>query len=122
MRLLRAWPALVFCTASVAAWSAGTFSGPPPLPKRPHKSAAVHQGAGAAALLLKPLAVVPATNLIVWEYPASINPSNCWWDIQTSTDLQNWSVLVSNASGVTTVNWNKSEPLRVYRLSAKLSP
>ena len=113
----RALPSLVFCALCVSAWSIVTS--PPPLPtvKRPHKSAAVERGAGAKALIAPPpSAGVPVTTIIVWKYPASVNPSNLWWAIESSTDLRTWSVLVSNASGEATVNIKRSEPWK--RLTA----
>ena len=97
----------------------------PPKPKRPHKSAAVHQGAGAAALISKLSVIVPpspVTNTIVWQYPPGLVASNLWWNIEASTDLAHWSVLVSNASGASEVSVNKGAPLQVYRLSGRLSP
>ena len=114
-------PALVFCVLSYALYAVNAPPPLPPAPKRPHKSAAVHQGDGAAKLLVKPMvAVGPTTNTITWRY--DVNPSNYWWNIESSTDLKNWSVLISNASGVEAVNLKKSEALRAYRLSARVSP
>ena len=118
MNWKRALPGLVFAGLAYGLYAVNA----PPLPKRPHKSAAVHQGAGAAALIKPMVVTVPKTNVIVWQYPATINPSNYWWDIQTSTNLQTWSVLVTNASGEIVVTVKKTVPLQVYRLSAKLSP
>lgn len=94
----------------------------PPIPKANHRSASIHQGAAAAKLLIKPSIVTPRDTLIVWQYPPSINSSNYWWNIETSTDLKRWSVLVSNASGDASVTVGKSKPLRVYRLSGRLNP
>lgn len=95
----------------------------PPIPKLPHKSAAVHQGAGAKALIAPmPPPAVPVTNTFLWQYPAAINPSNFWWNIEASTDLRTWSVAVSNASGVNTVIVNKNEPVRTFRLSGRMNP
>ena len=72
---------------------------------------------GAKALIAPPPSTgVPVTTIIVWKYPASVNPSNLWWAIESSTDLRTWSVLVSNASGEATVNIKRSEPWK--RLTA----
>jgi hypothetical protein len=118
----RALPSLVFCALCVSAWSIAT--GPPPVPtiKRPHKSAAVHQGAGSAKLIAKIVPVVVATNTTVWAYPPSIKPSNYWWNIEWSADFQSWSVVVSNASGPCDIHVNKLEPIIFYRLAGRLSP
>lgn len=96
-----------------------------PFPKRPNKSAAIHQGAGAAVLITKLAVIVPPssrTNTIVWKYPPGIVASNLWWNVESSTDLRTWSVLVSNASGVYAVNVTKTAPLRAYRIAGRLSP
>jgi hypothetical protein len=92
----------------------------PPASHRPHKSAAVHQGAGAARLIAKIVPSVSITNTFTWQY--SVNPSNYWWNIESSTDLKTWTTLVTNASGPYSVNVNKSQPLSIYRLRARLSP
>jgi hypothetical protein len=99
----------------------------PPLPdvKRPHKSAAVHQGRAALDQISKPkLSVLPSptTNTFAWQYPPDIAASDMWWNIESSTDLRNWSVLVSNASGVCEVNVKKTDALRAYRISGRVSP
>lgn len=97
---------------------------PPPLPKRPHKSAAVNQGAGALALISQPKVATVKTNSVtfVWQYPAGVNPSNLWWSVMSSTDLRNWTVAISNASGNSTVTVQRIEPIRVYRLSGRNTP
>lgn len=98
----------------------------PPKPKLPHHSAAVHQGAGALSLISPKLRTVTAPSLSVfltWQYPTNINRSNYWWNIEQSDSLRGpWSVLVSNASGTFTVTVDKTKPLRVYRLSGRLTP
>lgn len=97
----------------------------PPKPKLPHASAAVHQGAGAAALISKLAVIVPpspTTNAIAWQYPPGLVASNLWWNIEASTDLAHWSVLVSNASGVCEVRVLRTEPARVYRLCGRMYP
>jgi hypothetical protein len=99
----------------------------PPVPnvKRPHKSAAVHQGRAAMDQIAKPKLIVlprPTTNSLAWQYPPVVVAADMWWNIESSTDLRKWSVLVSNASGVCEVNVKKTEPLRAYRLSGRLSP
>lgn len=106
--------AVLFCVAATV----------PPVPKlkQHHRSAAVERGAGAKALIKPMVVAVPVVNTFVWQYPSSVNPSNLWWNIETSSDLRSWSVAVSNASGVTTVNVNKQQPLQVYRLAGRLTP
>ena len=113
------YPALVFVLLCVAASL-------PLRPKVPHKSAAVHQGAGAAALIAKLAVIVPpapTTNIIVWQYPPSIVASNLWWNIeQAPNPIGPWTVLVTNATGACEIIVNKAEPLRAYRLSGRLLP
>ena len=89
--------------------------------KKPHKPTAVERGAGAAKLIAKiaPAPVqVPRTNTIIWKY--SGNPSNLFWNVESSIDLKSWSVIISNASGPSEFTVKKSEPLRAYRLSGRL--
>ena len=121
MNWKRALPALVFTLLAFGLYAVNTPPSPP-TPKRPHTSSAVHQGAGAAALVKPMMTTRPTTNAIVWQYPVGLNPSNAWWNIELSTDLKNWSVLISNASGEATVNVKKSQPLQVYRLSGRFAP
>lgn len=95
----------------------------PAVPKRNHKSAAVHQGAGAAKLIAKIVPSVSRTNTFTWLYPPGVNPSQFWWDIQQATSPDGpWSTLVTNASGAFDIHVNKSLPLSVYRLRAKVQP
>lgn len=95
----------------------------PPFIPRPHKSSAVHQGAGALALISRyPALSSPTTNSFLWQYPPGINPSNFWWNIEVSTDLVHWSVLVSNASGEYADTSVRTNSLRVYRISGRLEP
>jgi hypothetical protein len=96
----------------------------PPLPKAPHRSAAVTQGMGAAKLIAKVVAPsAPRTNSFAWKYPDGMNPAAFWWDIQTAPNAAGpWTVLITNASGVCEVSVNRNEALRLYRLSAKVSP
>jgi hypothetical protein len=114
---------MAFALTCAMVW-AGHSATPPPIPvsKRPHKSAAVHQGAGSAKLIAKIVpAPTPRTNSIPWLYPPGIVASNYWWDIQqASMPTGPWSVLVTNASGAFDVHVNKYESLRIYRLSAKV--
>lgn len=120
----RALPAVVFCGLCAAGWAIGAALTPPlpPVPKRNHVSAAVHQGQGAAKLIAKAvLPPAPTTNTIAWQYPPGIDPSARWWNVETSTDLTTWSVLVSNATGEASINVSKSQPLQAFRLSGRLS-
>ncbi len=95
----------------------------PPISHRNHKSAAVHQGAGAAKLIAKIVPSVLRTNTFTWLYPTGVNPSQFWWDIQQATSPDGpWSTLVTNASGAFDVHVNKSQALSIYRLRAKLTP
>ena len=97
----------------------------PPLPKRPHKSAVVTQGDGAAKLVAKAVVIVPpspTTNTIAWQYPPDVVASNLWWNIEATTDLRTWTVLVTNATGASEITVNKATPLQAYRLSARLTP
>ena len=95
---------------------------PPPVVKRPHKSAAVHQGAGAAKLIAKLVVLAPTTNTFVWRYPAGLDPSTRWWAVEASSDLANWSVVISNASGPGEVRVKRTDAPRFYRLSGRLTP
>ena len=94
----------------------------PPVSHRPHKSALVERGAGARALIAKIVPSVSRTNTFTWFYPPGIDPASFWWNIESSTDLKNWTTLVTNASGSFDVHVNKSQPLSVYRLRGRLSP
>ena len=123
MNWKRALPGLLFAALSYALYAVNVPP-IPPVPARPHKSAAIHQGAGAAALIVKPLIItlVSLTNSVVWQYPPSVNPSNLWWNIESSTDLYHWEVAISNASGQSAINVKPTEPLRVFRLSGRTQP
>jgi hypothetical protein len=119
---LKLW-ILGFVLVCLVAWAGHGATPPsPPVPKRPHKSAAIHQGAGAAKLISKIVPSISRTNTFTWLYPPGLDPSQFWWNIESSTDLKNWTVLVTNASGPYSVNVNKSTPLSIYRLRAKLTP
>lgn len=99
---------------------------PPTMPKvkRLHRPIVeTTQGAGAAKLIAKVVLPMPRTNVIVWQYPTWLNPSNYFWNIETSTSVAGpWTVLVTNASGAFEVTANKQEPLRIYRLAINSSP
>jgi hypothetical protein len=101
--------------------------------KRPHKSAAVHQGAGAVKLIARIAPAPPATtNTTVWQYPTTIllpnntelvfNPSNYWWSIEASSDLAHWSVVISNATGPGEIRVKRTDPHGFFRLEGRLSP
>lgn len=100
---------------------------PPPLPKvkkvyRP--ATGVTKGAGAAALIAKPLAVStnkPKEWTINWQYRQSLVASNYWWNLEASTDMRKWSVLQSNVTGTVTVTNKPSERFRAFRLSGRLT-
>jgi hypothetical protein len=112
------YPTLVFVLLCVAASL-------PTLPKRPNKSVAIHQGAGAAALISRAALIVPPaplTNIIAWQYPPGIVPSNFWWNIESSTDLRHWSVSIRNATGAYKVTVKKTDHLRAYRISGRILP
>ena len=95
----------------------------PPATKRNHKSAAVHQGAGAAKLIAKIVPSVSRTNTFTWLYPPGVVAANYFWDIEQATSPNGpWSTLVTNASGAFDVHVNKSQALSIYRLRAKLTP
>jgi hypothetical protein len=116
---------VAFVLTCAMVWAGHSFT-PPPIPvfKHPHKSAAVHQGAGASKLIAK-IVLVPTlrTNSIPWLYPPGVVASAFWWDIQqAAAPTGPWTVLVTNASGAFDVHVNKYESLRIYRLSAKVHP
>ena len=104
----------------------------PPMPKIPrhYRHAEITQGDGALDLIrpvpAKPgfMAIpLPISHIFTWRYPASINPSNYFWNIEQATSpLGPWSVVVSNATGATNLFIQKNEPLRIYRLSGRLVP
>ena len=96
----------------------------PPVPtvKRAHKSAAVHQGAGAARLISKAVLPTTTTNTFVWQYPPGIVEANWFWNIEASSDLSNWIVLISNASGPGEVRVKRTDPPGFYRLSGRSLP
>jgi hypothetical protein len=114
------------CLAGLLVTQGATSTQVPPMPPEKRKSIkAATQGSGALALIAKPkiaIAPLPTTNTFAWKYPSGINPSNYWWDVQASVDFQNWSTVVTNASGASEVTVKKTDPLRVYRLSRKLTP
>lgn len=103
-------------------------SQPPPMPPTPKSvkhwkhAIGVTQGAGALSLITPKSVALPAVYTFYWQYPAGLNPYDFWWNVESSTDLKNWSVIITNASGESTVNASKSDPLRVYRLSGRLKP
>lgn len=78
----------------------------PPMPKVYRPATGTTQGAGALALITRPklVSVVPVlrTNFIAWKYPASINPSNYWWNVLdrrwTTNGWSAWSVAISNST------------------------
>ena len=97
----------------------------PPVPtvNRPHKSAAVHQGAGAAKLIAK--AVIPSpptTNIFSWQFAPGTTPSNLWFNIESSSDLAHWSVVISNATGPGEVRVKRTDPPGFFRLAGRISP
>jgi hypothetical protein len=96
---------------------------PPPVPRLKHRHAqGVTQGAGALALIKRTAVLQPRVVTIDWQYPPGLEPANFFWNVEGSTDLKMWSVIITNASGVNTVTVNRNEPLRVFRLSGRLSP
>lgn len=96
----------------------------PPVPaiKRSHKSAAVHQGAGAVRLISKVVLPATMTNTFVWQYPPGVAAENLWWNIEASSDLAHWSVVISNASGPGEVRVKRTDPPGFFRLSGRSSP
>jgi hypothetical protein len=99
----------------------------PPVPtvKHTHQSAAVHQGRAALDQLAKAKLIVlpaPTTNAFAWQYPPGVVAANLWWSVEASSDLANWSVLVSNATGPGEVRVKRTDPPAFYRLSGRLSP
>lgn len=76
----------------------------PPVPtvKRPHKSAAVHQGAGAAKLISKAVVVVPWSRTFAYSF---YRPTNDWingllvaWDTKAQRFLTNYAQIQSSPS------------------------
>ena len=99
----------------------------PPKPKLPpkkrhYKSGEVPRGTGAKALISKVSIPVSRTNVFLWTFPQGLHPEIYFWNIEQSTDLAHWSVLVSNASGVSEVRVLRTEPARVYRLCGRMYP
>jgi hypothetical protein len=97
----------------------------PPVPaiKRPHKSAAVHQGAGSAKLIAKALVPAPpTTNTFTWKYPPGIMAANWFWNVEASSDLANWITVISNASGPGEVRVKRTDPPGFFRLEGRPSP
>lgn len=103
---------------------AATF---PPLPKVRKRYIApksTSQGAGALALITKQAVVVtnpPREVVLPWLYPKSIDPSNYWWNIQTSKNLNVWFTWVTNASGEQWATNNKVAPMMFFRLQGRLT-
>jgi hypothetical protein len=85
MNWKRVLPGLVFAGLSYALYAVVAPPPLPPVPKRPHKSAAVHQGAGAAALIVKRAPAVvsklafSANRKLVWDWAP--NPGNQWTNV-----------------------------------------
>ena len=100
---------LLISLAALAAWL-------PPIPQLPPR---YHKPGGVSPKIVP--APVLVTNELHWIYPTSM-ASRYWWNVETSTDFTNWSVLVSNASGVTEVQISQNEALRAYRLMGRLQP
>jgi hypothetical protein len=99
----------------------------PPVPtvKRNHVSALVPRGTGAAKLIVKPKMIVlpaPTTNTFAWRYPPGVAAASLWWSIESSPDLRNWSVLISNASGPAEVRVKRTDPPGFFRLAGRSSP
>jgi hypothetical protein len=96
----------------------------PPVPSvKHHKSAAMERGAGATKLIAKIAPKpTPTTNTTVWLYSPSINPLNLWFNIEASSDLAHWSVVVSNASGPGEVRVKRTDPPGFFRLAGRSSP
>jgi hypothetical protein len=99
----------------------------PPVPtvKRAHQSAAVHQGRAALDLIAKPKLIVlpaPTTNSFDWRYPPSVVAANWFWNVEASSDLSHWSVVVSNATGPAEVRVKRTDPPGFYRLCGRPSP
>ena len=105
-------------------------SSPPPLPKvmavhRKVRITQTTQGAGAAALIAKAAIVIPPvarTNVMAWRYPSTINPNALWWNLEASTNMRQWSLVQSNATGSLTVTNNRAERMRVFRLVGRVNP
>lgn len=73
----------------------------PPVPKRPHKSAAVHQGAGAAALIAKPKVVLPWSRTFAYSFyrPTNdvINGLLVAWDTKAQRFVTNYAQIQSQS-------------------------
>jgi hypothetical protein len=108
----------------------------PPVPKIANRRSqiskrtalAATQGAGAMALISKPMAPPTLevtgwrTNTLTWLYPKTINASNYWWNLETSTDFKTWTVVCSNATGIYTWTNDKTDRVRVFRLKGRSTP
>ena len=99
----------------------------PPVPtvRRPHQSAAVHQGRAALDQIAKPKLIVlptPTTNIFAWQYPPGVVVTNWFWNVEGSSDLANWTVVISNASGPGEVRVKRTDPPGFFRLAGRLSP
>ena len=105
----------IIALVCVAAMVAPT---PPKPPKTPPKPAPEQQGAS-VVVIVPPS---PRTNIIAWKYPAGLVPSNYWWNVESSTDLRHWSVVIRNATGAYQVTAKKTDRLRAYRISGRLTP
>jgi hypothetical protein len=91
----------------VAAGGAALETPPlPPEPKAPHRSAAVSQGAGAAALIVRKAVVLPPalfTNhlWLIWDAPVNDNLNLIWvvWDCARQVDLTNYFEVQAQTNG-----------------------
>jgi hypothetical protein len=96
---------------------------PPNPPKSRHyKSGEVPRGAGSRALIAKVVIPVARTNAFLWKFPEGLHPESYFWNIEASSDLANWTVVISNASGATEVRVKRTDPPGFYRLCGRPSP
>lgn len=54
--------------------------------------------------------------ILRWQYPTGMNPNNYWWDLQESTDLNNWTTIQTNVGPADPVVHMGTNRFRFYRL------
>ena len=122
------WLATVFVAVGLCVHLASGQPTPPRPRMKAKRIVPPTQGAGALALIskLKSVVAVPVvrTNLITWQYPSNIVPSNYWWNVMErkwSSGWSAWAVAISNSTdGNDTVFVNKTNPQTQWRLQGRL--
>jgi hypothetical protein len=107
----------LFLGLALSVLASGAVTGPPK-PKLPKPVLRSPKDSATAARAMT-IALPQRDRVIPWQYSAS--PSNLWWDLQWSKDLQSWKTIRSNVSGEVTVT-NPPGRIGFYRLQGRKLP